>query len=354
MRAKEYIELNQSSINFLSDIKRVISDLLPLRHSKEATDNYFNDILSADIRRQNYLLQKDLYSKNNAMQQEEPQIQYPENEIPIEKVSEIRDILFQIIRNDNSFGYIFFLLGTEQNSKHKNDPIDCIPNQKQIEEAISRNRDDYPKKSLDDYLDDDFNYQHYDYLIRNKFYEDDPEFLLEYFNKVYTIYDDIRCHKNKISQFRQYCQQLSFSDDKEKFTMLSFIIILIETFESIDIQLDRCRNELIKIIEPIRTEFEPAKANSNSKIFLNDTRGYKLNIIRVINVLYELDFFKSERQNKITKKDVFKTFGEAINVNLIDYDKDLSRALTDSTTLDKHLKIFHEMEDKMKDIFNSK
>jgi hypothetical protein len=354
MRAKEYIEQNQATIKYLDDVKRAINELIQLRHCKEATDKYFNDILSADIRRQNYLLQKDLYSKNNAMQQEEPQLEYFENEISIEKASEVRDILFQVIKNDNSFGYIYFLLGTEQNSKHKNDPIDCIPNQKLIEETIKHYRDDYPKQSLDDYLDDEFNYQQYDYLISNNLFEDNPEVLLHYFNKVYSIYDDIRCHKGKISQLRQYCQQIAFSDNKEKYSTLVFIIKLIEYFGNSDIQLDRCKKELIKIIEPIRTEYEPSKEKSNSKVFLNDTRGFKLNFIRVINVLYELDFFKSEKQNKITKKDIFKTFGETININLTDYDKDLSRALTDSTTLDKHLKIFHDMEDKMKDIFNSK
>jgi len=51
---------------------------------------------------------------------------------------------------------------------------------------------------------------------------------------------------------------------------------------------------------------------------------------------------------------VFEVFGKMINKNLNDYDKDLSRSLSDSTALEKHLEIFRIMSDKMTEIFNSK
>ena len=62
MRAKEYLSQNQQTVKHLVDVKRIIKDLMPLRLDKEATDDYYNKILSADIRRQEYLLQKDLYA----------------------------------------------------------------------------------------------------------------------------------------------------------------------------------------------------------------------------------------------------------------------------------------------------
>lgn len=129
MRAKEFIEMHQSTIENLDDVKRIISELMPLRLNKQATDDYYNKVLSADIRLQNYLLQKDFYEKNNAMQVDKPDLITYENEIPIEKVDSIRNSLFEIIKNDKSFGYLYFILGTEQNSKHKSEPIDCIPNE---------------------------------------------------------------------------------------------------------------------------------------------------------------------------------------------------------------------------------
>lgn len=92
----------------------------------------------------------------------------------------------------------------------------------------------------------------------------------------------------------------------------------------------------------------------NSEIFLNSKRGSKIDFIRVVNCLYELEFFKSKLNNTVTKKIVFETIGKFVNVDLSNYDKDLSRSLSDNTALDKHLEIFHELENKMTDIFNSK
>lgn len=92
----------------------------------------------------------------------------------------------------------------------------------------------------------------------------------------------------------------------------------------------------------------------NGKVYLNPKRGTKIDLIRVVNVLYELGFFTDAQGNSISKKEVFTTLGRFINVNLEDYDKDLSRALNDSTALDKHLKVFDRMREKMEEIFNSK
>lgn len=255
MRAKEYIEQNKSSINHLDEVKRIINELLPLRMSKEKTDEYYNNVLSADIRLRNYLLQKELYEKKNVMQLEEPSFVEIPDEIPTDHISEIRETLFQVIRTDESFGYLFFLLGTEQNAKHKSEPIDCIPNAERIKNAIGQNRDDYPKTTLDDYLDDDFNYKHYDTLISENQYPDDQTALLEHFNNAYLIYDELRCRKHKISEVRKHCKELGFVSEKERYFQLQFVISMIERYESDDEQLNRVKKELQKIIEPLQSMF---------------------------------------------------------------------------------------------------
>lgn len=265
MRAKEYIEQNKSSINHLDEVKRIIDELLPLRMSKEKTDEYYNNVLSADIRLRNYLLQKELYEKKNAMQLEEPSFVEIPNEIPTDHISEIRETLFQVIRTDESFGYLFFLLGTEQNAKHKSEPIDCIPNAERIKNAIGKNRDDYPKATLDDYLDDDFNYKHYDSLISENQYPDDQSILLEHFNKAYLIYDELRCRKHKISEVRQYCNELDFTSEKEQYFQLQFVISMIEHYESNDDQLNRVKKELQKKIEPLQNKFAPQNDESSEE-----------------------------------------------------------------------------------------
>jgi hypothetical protein len=91
-----------------------------------------------------------------------------------------------------------------------------------------------------------------------------------------------------------------------------------------------------------------------SKIHLSKKKGMKVDYIRVINCLYELGFFKDDNGKDVTKKDVFAAFGAAVNQDLSDYCKDLSRSLSDSTALDKHLKIFDLMKEKMTGIFNAK
>lgn len=93
---------------------------------------------------------------------------------------------------------------------------------------------------------------------------------------------------------------------------------------------------------------------TSSNIFLNKKTGFKINLIRVINALFKLGFFKNDTQNQISKIEVFETIGKAVNLDLSDYDKDLSRSLSDSTKIEKHLKIFDEMKEAMTEIFNSK
>ena len=46
--------------------------------------------------------------------------------------------------------------------------------------------------------------------------------------------------------------------------------------------------------------------------------------------------------------------GRTMHVDLSDYDNDLSRSMSDSTKLEKHLKPFEDMKLKMIEIWNSK
>ena len=96
------------------------------------------------------------------------------------------------------------------------------------------------------------------------------------------------------------------------------------------------------------------KIGMKSNVFLNPKKGYKIDFIRAMNSLYELGHFQDAQGGSITKKEFFTTLGRFVNVDLKDYDKDLSRALGDSTALDKNLKIFVQMKEKMEEIFNSK
>ena len=90
-----------------------------------------------------------------------------------------------------------------------------------------------------------------------------------------------------------------------------------------------------------------------SPVHLSTTRGTKIDIIRVINCLCELGFFTDDKGGRISKKEVMTTLGKALNIDLSTYDNDLSRSLSDSTKLEKHLAIFDRMRDKMQEVFDS-
>ncbi|MEI8202923.1 MAG: hypothetical protein WCH34_07925 [Bacteroidota bacterium] len=371
MRANEYIEINKGSIKFLSEIKKVIADLLPLRKDKIATDAYYEKFLMNDWRYERHKNDIQYYQLNGDVT-DKPTYQEIDGAINHHNAKDFRNQLFEVVQSDQSFGYLFFQLGVEKNrtsSFHKNHPVQCVPDTIKIMKAISKYRDDYPKDNLDDFLNDSFNYDQYNILTENSVFQpNETSKILGFFNNAFCIYDNIRCLKNKPTQANSFCEQYGFEDDLQKFWILSFVIQTINCFESEDEQLVRCKKEIEKIAKALEKTLYPKGTPSfcnsdtsttlstiqNSKIHLSTSKGTKIDYIRVINCLFELGFFKDENQNAVTKKDVFEVFGKMINKNLNDYDKDLSRSLSDSTALEKHLEIFRIMSDKMTEIFNSK
>ena len=190
MRAKEYLELHKESIKHLDKVGRIVAELMPLRLNKQATDEYYNRRLSADIRRRDYLLRTELYEQGNAMQMERPVLEVLDDEVAVEIAAEVREQLFEVIAGDESYGYLYFLLGTEQNAKHRTNPIDCVPDRERIMNAINRYRDDYPKTELDEYLNDELNYQQYDRLTSGGFMADDePDLPFEDFQGLAAVHD---------------------------------------------------------------------------------------------------------------------------------------------------------------------
>ena len=96
---------------------------------------------------------------------------------------------------------------------------------------------------------------------------------------------------------------------------------------------------------------EPLK---ESPIYLSTAKGQKIDLIRVLNVMYEQGRFKGKDGARLTKKEFFTEMGHTLHVDLSEYDKDLSRSMSDSTKLEKHTKPFEDMKQKMIDIWNSK
>lgn len=144
-----------------------------------------------------------------------------------------------------------------------------------------------------------------------------------------------------------------FDNDVEKYWVYAFIITLIEASKQKDESLGRCKVQLAREIEPLREKviLQPV-SQGMSPVHLADRTGIRIDIIRILNVLYEMGTFTGENGKKIRKKDVMIAMGQAMNIDLSGYDKDLSRSLSDSTKLEKHQKVFEDMLQKMTDIFN--
>ena len=109
-----------------------------------------------------------------------------------------------------------------------------------------------------------------------------------------------------------------------------------------------------QVLEMVEEERTTEADMSKSPICLSTAKGQKIDMIRVLNVMYEQGRFKGKDGRRLTKKEFFTWMGRVLNVDLSDYDKDLSRSMSDSTKLEKHTKVFDDMKATMVDIWNSK
>ena len=91
-----------------------------------------------------------------------------------------------------------------------------------------------------------------------------------------------------------------------------------------------------------------------STVRLSAKKGKRIDFIRVMNVLCELDFFTDLKGEHVSKKEVFTQMGKALNIDLSNYDKDLSRTRGEGTSRDSQLGIFTRMRRKQGDIFDGR
>jgi hypothetical protein len=63
-----------------------------------------------------------------------------------------------------------------------------------------------------------------------------------------------------------------------------------------------------------------------SPIYLSKKTGEKIDFLRIINSMFEAGMFTDEYGNKAIKKEAFKAFGNAVNLDLSDYQNLLSKS----------------------------
>ena len=72
----------------------------------------------------------------------------------------------------------------------------------------------------------------------------------------------------------------------------------------------------------------------------------KIDLIRIMNAWYECGKVVDANGGKLTKKEFFTWVGKLFNIDLTNYDKDLSNSMSSSVARDKQLQIFKELKDK--------
>lgn len=121
MRAKDYLIENENAIgsDIIEDIRRVLNDLYKIRNNSISTKQYYDYYLAADIRFKCRDVEK--YFIRNL------------GEIDRHNSYMVRTQLLNIIKDDPSFGYLFFLLGREANADSGVVEYNCVPNTQEIE-----------------------------------------------------------------------------------------------------------------------------------------------------------------------------------------------------------------------------
>lgn len=91
-----------------------------------------------------------------------------------------------------------------------------------------------------------------------------------------------------------------------------------------------------------------------SPVYLAKRKGNKIDLIRIANAIYELGMVEDANGGRLTKKEYMITIGKAFNIDLSDYDKDLSNSMASSVAFEKQTRIFDDMKEKHQEIYNSK
>lgn len=105
---------------------------------------------------------------------------------------------------------------------------------------------------------------------------------------------------------------------------------------------EKCDLEIKKLKEILRIEAISNKPKEKPFFKLSDKKGAKIDIIRVLNALYELRLIDKTDGQLPTKKEFIETMGNYLDVDLSKYHSNLSQALQNQP-LEVNLKVFNEM-----------
>lgn len=249
MRANDYLKTIEPNCGFYEILKKLIYEFAYYRNDKEGTERVYNFYLLQDKTRKKYLDELKMWELLEQDESHKPT--YYENTFGIthDIASHIRDLLFSAIENDKSFGYLFYLLASEKNRTeifYQNNPIDCIPDKKLIEETIYNYQDDYPKKSLEEFL----TYCDLNYLFYKKYKTDSHtnDYWFSIFYKSYSIFEDVRTLLFYPFSAFEFIKELDLDDENMKLYCITLVSQLLEHY-NYDLNNEQARGKKILVDE---------------------------------------------------------------------------------------------------------
>ena len=259
MRANDYLKTIEPNCGFYEILKKIIYEFAYYRNDKEGTERVYNFNLLQDKTRKKYLDELKMWELLEQDESHKPT--YYENTFGIthDIASHIRDLLFSAIENDKSFGYLFYLLASEKNRTeifYQNNPIDCIPDKKLIEETIYNYQDDYPKKSLEEFL----TYCDLNYLFYKKYKTDSHtnDYWFSIFYKSYSIFEDVRTQLFYPFSAFEFIKELDFDDENMKLYCITLVSQLLEHY-NYDLNNEQARGKKI-LVDEIQNNLDLLKA----------------------------------------------------------------------------------------------
>lgn len=106
----------------------------------------------------------------------------------------------------------------------------------------------------------------------------------------------------------------------------------------------KCELEINKLNAVLKLETHTTTPKAKPVFKLSEKTGAKIDLIRVLNALYELQLFNKADGQIPTKQEFMKTMGEYLGVDLSKYHSNLSQAMQNQS-LEVNLKVFEDMKE---------
>ncbi|MDR0873206.1 MAG: hypothetical protein LBN27_07045 [Prevotellaceae bacterium] len=249
MRAKEYIEINKGKFEFAEQITAILHHCADLRADLSKTIKFFDCYLSTFENLQRFLT-------NSCVPK-------------IKKESFwklLREELQSAIKADKSYTYLYQRLLQEKDMLNNLVPTD------EIKECICRQFEDYPKTTIDDFLNTETNQQYFE-SIKDEFAKSDD--ILNVFNTACEIFDTVRVQMCTPVQASYYFKEYNYQSDRHKCFILPLVAEYLNSYDY-DLTAAQVKNkqkvseELSKYIaKSINPQSEIVKAKSYWHFFQN-------------------------------------------------------------------------------------